>query len=101
VATCCVQYRLKEMSSIRRLFDMTTSEHAPDPCPIHNCDDAVAWIVQNKCTLHGFGRVICVTHRPTDESVRRLVGYGGFDERGTVLMAVRTLWEQVNATGQI
>jgi hypothetical protein len=71
------------------------SDHTPDPCPIHNCDDAVAWIVQNKCTLHGYGKVLRVTHRPSDESVVRAVGLGGFDERGTLMMATRDLWAMV------
>lgn len=82
-----------------------TDTVTPDPCPIHTLDEAVIWLSENDIQVVFKGRRIVMLYRypegqgvfnPETVSTWRDVGNGGFDARGTLMMATRDLWAKVN-----
>lgn len=74
--------------------------------PISTLDDAVLWLAENKAEIVFIDtRVVVIYHHPDRDdgshagstSAWRDIGDGGFDARGTLMMATRELWEKVNA----
>ena len=69
--------------------------------PISTLDDAVMWLaeVAGKVEFYPTTQTtlasVAVDH-PSGEWASRLIGDGGFDARGTLMMATRELWEMVN-----
>lgn len=71
--------------------------------PISTLDDAVLWLAGNHCmvdfnfTDNGRTTFVEVAAYGDEMIVTRKIGDGGFDARGTLMMATRELWEKVNA----
>lgn len=64
-----------------------------DPCPIHTLDEAVMWLSANGCQVTFYnGSVVA---RKVDDFAARKIGQG-FDVRGTLMMATRGLWFELN-----
>jgi hypothetical protein len=71
------------------------TEHTPDPCPIHTCDEAILWLAATSGRLSFVANVATV--EACGQTGRWKIGFGGFDPRGAVLMAARECWQKVNA----
>lgn len=89
------------MAFLAELMDTQTKRN-----PISTLDDAVMWLAEVDSSFEFFpipdeGRTLAIVIVVTVEGEviqhRRYVGDGGFDARGTLMMACRDLWQKVNA----
>ena len=67
--------------------------------PISTLDDAVMWLASVGAHVIFFedSHMRLYVTIGAKYFVERLLGEGGFDARGTLMMATRELWEMVNA----
>lgn len=62
-----------------------------DRCPIHTLDEAILWLSSGDFEIEFYKGGVSVFQIETDNYITRDIG-NGFDARGSLMMACRSLW---------